>query len=487
MPVREIGEEKSRIKKLEQIKSKGINPYPSEVKRTHTCLQVVENFEKLLNKKIVLAGRITALRLHGKACFVDLNDGEARMQVYLTQDGVGEESYNQFKEWIDIGDFIEVQGKLFLTRKNEKTLRCSQWRILGKALLPLPEKWHGLKSKETRYRQRYLDLLANPKVRNNFIIRSLILKEVRNFLDEQGYLEVETPILQPLAGGAAARPFLTHLNALKMNLYLRIAPELYLKQLVIGGLSKVYEVAKCFRNEGIDFAHNPEFTQVEFYQAYSDYKDLMVLTEQLLQRVVKRIFNSLQVEYKGHKLSFKTPFTRLKYRDVVYQYSKIDVLDDEKKIKTQAKKKGMEIDKTWSKGKIIDEIFKEFVRPKIIQPTFIIDHPVDLSPLAKRHFDNPELTERFQLLIAGMEICNAFSELNDPLDQEKRFKFQEQMRKKGDEEAHPLDKEFVKALKYGLPPTAGEGLGIDRLTQILTNEPSIREIIFFPLMKRKTK
>jgi len=479
------GEEKFRREKLKRIRSFGIDPYPTKVGRTCTCLDAVRNFSKLKDKKIVLDGRILALRLHGRACFLDLDDGEGKIQAYLTQDKVGKKDYQFFKEYVDVGDFIEVEGKLFLTRKKEKTLRIGKWRILTKALLPLPEKWHGLRDKELRYRQRYLDLIANPRVRKIFAIRAMVLREVRAFLDKRGFLEVETPILQPIAGGAAARPFVTHLYALDINLYLRIAPELYLKRLIIGGIPRVYEVAKCFRNEGIDFAHNPEFTQVEFYQAYSDYNDLMVLTEELLEKIVKKVQRNLTLKYKDNLIKFKRPYTRLTFKEALLKLGDIDI--EKNKTKSQlakkAKEKGIEIEDGWSKAKILDELFKELVRPKIIQPTFIIDHPVELSPLAKKKAENPNFVERFQLLICGMEICNAFSELNDPLDQEERFKIQEKMKKEGDKEAHPMDKGFVHALKYGLPPTAGEGIGIDRLTQILTGEHSIREVILFPLMR----
>ncbi|OQB44517.1 MAG: Lysine--tRNA ligase [Parcubacteria group bacterium ADurb.Bin159] len=481
------GEEKFRREKLKKLREMGIDPYPAKTKITHNCKKAQEKFDELLSKEIILAGRILAIRLHGKACFLDLTDGTAVIQGYLSEDSVGKEKYNFFKEYIDIGDFIEIKGELFKTHKQEKTLRIKEWRILTKALLPLPEKWHGLKDKETRYRQRYLDLMANAEARKIFETRALIIQELRDFLDKRGFLEVETPILQGVAGGAAARPFITHLNALDIDLYLRIAPELYLKRLVVGGFPKVYEIARCFRNEGIDFAHNPEFTQVEFYEAYSDYNDLMDLTEDLMEKIVLKVCGSLELEYEKNKINFKKPYQRLTFRDALIKFADIDM----EKIKTKeelfivAKKKELAVEKNWSKGKILDEIWKELARPQIIQPCFIIDHPLELSPLAKKKADNPNYVERFQLLISGMEICNAFSELNDPIDQEERFKAQVIARKEGDEEAHPMDEDFISALEYGLPPTAGEGIGIDRLCQILTNQHSIREVILFPLMRPK--
>jgi len=483
-----MAEEQFRLKKLDEIQGK-MEPYPARCQRSHACQQVILDFEKISAKdeKVTLVGRLVLIRLHGKACFAHLEDGTGRMQIYFKYDNLGPEAYDFFVKNIDVGDFLEVEGKLFITHRGEKTLIVSNWRLLAKAILPLPEKWHGLADIETRYRQRYLDLIANKEVRENFIKRSNIIKLIREFFSQKEFLEVATPILQPIPGGANAKPFVTHHNALDIDLYLRIAPELYLKRLIVGGLEKVYEIATCFRNEGIDFSHNPEFTQIEFYQAFADYTQLMKLTEDLLEFLVTQLFSKLEIEYQGQKINFKPPYPRLEFRQAILEASGIDI-DEEKDLKqiiNKARKIGLDIDKTWNRGKILDEIYKELVLPKIINPTFIINHPVEISPLAKRLPDNPNYVERFQLLIAGFEVCNAFSELNDPIDQEERFADQQKLRKAGDEEAQRLDEDFIEALKYGMPPTAGEGIGIDRLTMLLTNNHNIREVILFPTLRPK--
>ena len=482
--------ESDRLKKIKNIVHQGINPYPSQGKRTHACQETDSNFNQIekAKKKVILTGRLVLLRLHGKACFANLEDFSGRFQFFLNQDDLGEKDYSFFVDNIDVGDFLQVKGKLFQTKKGENTLRVEEYSLLSKSLLPLPEKWHGLSNIETRFRQRYLDLIANKKVRDIFITRSKVIQLMRQFFDKRDFFEVETPILQSLAGGATAKPFITHHQALGADLYLRIAPELYLKRLIIGGFERVYEIARCFRNEGIDRTHNPEFTQIEFYQAYADYNDLMALTEELMVFLLENLgIKNLKVEHKDGVLDFKPPYPKLDFRQALIDNAGIDI-DEYKKFDDlcrQAKKFGIKTDKTWGKGKLLDELYKEFVLPKIIQPTFIINHPIELSPLAKKMPDRPDYVERFQLLINGAELCNAFSELNDPVDQELRFKEQQKLSEKGDKEAQRADKDFVTALKYGMPPTAGLGMGIDRLINVLTNTQNIREVILFPILKPK--
>ncbi|OQX71428.1 lysine--tRNA ligase [Candidatus Parcubacteria bacterium 4484_255] len=413
--------ELNRLKKIKDIVKQGINPYPSQGKRTYTCKEADSNFSQIekAKKNVILAGRLVLLRLHGKACFANLEDFSGRFQLFLNQDNLGEKNYAFFVDNIDVGDFI---------------------------------------------------------------------KAIRQFFDKRGFFEVETPILQSLAGGATAKPFVTHHKALNTDLYLRIAPELYLKRLIIGGFEKVYEVARCFRNEGIDRTHNPEFTQIEFYQAYADYNDLMALTEELMVFLLENLgIKNLQIEYKCGIINFKPPYPKLDFRQALIDNAGIDI-DEYKKfddLVKQAKKLGLKIDKTWGKGKILDGLYKEFVLSKIIQPTFIVDYPIELSPLAKKILNRPNYVERFQLLINGTELCNAFSELNDPIDQELRFKEQQKLLEKGDKEAQRADKDFITALKYGMPPTAGQGIGIDRLVNVLTNTQNIREVILFPILRPK--
>lgn len=461
-----------RLEKLKAIKDAGINPYPAKSKRTSTNHEAVLNFKEWSkkNKKITLAGRLMSVRGHGGAMFADLKDESGKLQLHFRKDEIKDKDFKVFKDNIDIGDFIEVTGVLFETKRGEKTLRVKSLKLLTKTLLQMPEKWHGLSDVEIRYRKRYLDLIANDEVRLNFYTRSLIVKAIREFFDNENFIEVETPILQPMAGGAAAKPFITHHNALNTDFYLRIAPELYLKRLIVGGFEKVYEIARCFRNEGIDYSHNPEFTQVEFYQAYADYNDLMKLTEKLLPFILQKIGKKNIIEFQGEKINFKPPYPRITFRDAIKKYAKIDI--EEHKVNAK------------NRGKILDDLFKEHVRPKILNPTFITDHPVELSPLAKKKAENPKYVERFQLLLGkGTELTNAFSELNDPIDQEERFKEQQKAKKSGDEEAHPFDKDFIEALKHGMPPTAGFGMGIDRLAAILTDSHNIKEVIIFPTLK----
>jgi len=445
---------KTRLKKLENLKKAGINPYPAEVLRTHTNKEALDEFKKLANKEITLVGRVRSIREHGGSTFCDIDDGSAEIQVYFRKDVVGDKEYNLFINNIDVGDFIEVFGKLFLTKKGEKTLDVLKWKILTKSIMPLPDEWYGLQDVEERFRKRYLDLILNKEIKDKFVRRSEIIGKIKKFLDNNGFLEVETPMLQIMAGGAKAKPFKTHLNALDMDLYLRIAPELYLKRLLVGGFEKVYELGRNFRNEGMDREHNPEFTMLEFYAAYWNYEKMMDFTEKLLKSLDKKIF--------GKK--FK-----------IVEYNKIIK-------KPAASPEGKQAGPPQSEGLGGDE--KE-VFGKIKEPTFIIHHPVGISPLSKKSEKNPKQVERFQLIINGLEIANGFSELNDPIDQIERFKAQEIERKKGDEEAHQFDKDFIEALEYGMPPAAGIGIGIDRLAALLTNSKTLREIILFPTMRPK--
>ncbi len=488
---------KNRIKKLKAIENVGFSAYPGQTKRTHTCQQALEDFSKLarLKKEIILAGRIISLRQHGGLVFSHIKDGAAQIQTLFKKDRLGEKSFQFFLDNFDIGDFIEIRGILFKTKKGEKTLEAADYKILVKSLLPLPEKWHGLKDVEERYRKRYLDLIFNPEVKERFELRSRIIKEIRSFLDKEGFLEVETPILQPIYGGATAKPFKTHLNALDIDLYLRISLELYLKRLLVGGFEKIYEIGRCFRNEGIDRAHNPDFTMLEFYWAYADYKELMKFTEKMLAFVIKNLFNKTIIEYKpphqnfgsggkGKRLDFKAPYKRVEFNEIFRKHTKIDLEEiNENALRKEAKKLGIE-----SKGgkfEITDEIFKKVIRPKIEQPTFVIHYPAETFPLAKPLDKNPSKSASFQFIAMGIELVKAFSELNNPLVQEQRFKEQEKIFKKGFEQAQRMDKDFIEALEYGMPPAAGFGMGIDRLTALLTDSHSLKEVILFPTMRPK--
>lgn len=478
----------SRKSKLETAKQLNINPYPARVERSKTIHQALGGFDRLSKEEepITIVGRLKTIRLHGGSCFCHIDDGTEQFQLYFKKDIVGEDQYNQLKNLIDIGDFIQASGTLFNTKKGEKTLLIKSYKLIAKSLLPLPEKWHGLSDVEIRYRKRYLDLITNKEVKEIFRKRALILQTIRGFFESEGFIEVETPVLQPIPGGANAKPFITHHQALSTDLYLRIAPELYLKRLIVGGFEKVYEIARCFRNEGIDHDHNPEFTQVEFYAAYWDYEKMMEFTELLFQKIVDTLLHKQTLMYEKHKINFTPPFNRLNFKDACLKYAKIDIdSTNHKELYKQAKSKGLEIKSTDTRAKMLDEIFKELVRPNLIQPTFLIDHPIELSPLAKKKENNPKYVERFQLVIANMELCNAFSELNDPIDQEERFKAQEKMRRSGDEEAQRIDKDFIEALSHGMPPTAGNGIGIDRLTSLFNNVHNIKEVILFPTLKPK--
>jgi lysyl-tRNA synthetase class 2 len=476
-----------RLERLNIIKQKGILPYPGTTDRTKEIGEALADFTTLESsqEKIILAGRIRAIRLHGGSCFGQLQDDSGAIQFYFKEDVLGKENYKFFTDTFDVGDFMEVTGVCYVTKRGEKSLLADSFKLLGKALLPLPEKWHGLTDIEVRFRKRYLDLLANPDVKEIFLTRHKIIQFIRKTLLNEGFLEVETPILQPVASGAIARPFKTHHNALDIDMYLRIAPEIYLKELVVGGMDKVFEIARCFRNEGIDYSHNPEFTQVEFYWAYKNYNDLMNFMEKFLSEMVTEVCGSSEIDYDGQKINFAGPYERVDFREALIKEAGIDLDEyDSEQLVAKAKELGLKPDKSWGKGKTADELYKKFVRPKLINPTYIINHPLELSPLAKKMPDRPNYVERFQLVVGGkIELVNAFSELNDPLDQEERFAEQGKLTDKGDDEAMLKDDEFVEALKYGLPPTAGLGMGIDRLVSILTNTHNIKEVILFPTLK----
>ncbi|MGD0976971.1 MAG: lysine--tRNA ligase [Minisyncoccia bacterium] len=486
MPLEDIRQ--SRIDKLSKLRKAGIDPYPARVFRTHEIAEVLADFDGFAKsgKNLVLVGRVMAMREHGGSAFLDFVDGTGKLQALFKKNDLGEKDYKLFLETVDIGDFIEITGTAFRTKKNEPTIEAKKYRILTKTLLPLPEKFHGLQDVEERFRKRYLDLLLNPELREKFKTRTSIISELRRFLDRNGFMEVETLTLQTLAGGANARPFKTKINALDMDVYLRIAPELFLKRLLVAGFEKVYEFCKNFRNEGMDKDHNPEFSELEFYIAYKDYEWLMKFTEEMLETMVANIFGNTKIKYKDEEIDFAGPYKRISFNELLKKYADIDYDEaSEEELAKKAEELKITIERAMTKGNIADEIYKKVVRSNIIQPTFMINHPLELSPLSKKIPDDPEHVARFQLIVGGTEIVNAFSELNDPLDQRERFEAQQKSAKKGNEEAHPFDEDFVEALEYGMPPAAGWGLGIDRLVAILTNSHSIREIILFPLMKPK--
>ena len=475
-----------RREKLDKLRAEGKDPFQiTKFNRTHTTKQIIDNYDELEGKDVTIAGRLMAKRIMGKASFCHIQDGEGKIQSYVSINDLGEESYKQFKE-DDIGDIIGITGFVFKTRTGEISIHAKEVTLLTKSLKPLPEKFHGLKDTDLRYRQRYVDLIVNPEVRDTFIKRSIIIKELRNILDEKGYLEVETPILNNLITGDAARPFETHHNTLDIDMYLRIAPELNLKRLIVGGFDKVYEVCKNFRNEGMDIKHNPEFTNVELYAAYEDYNDMMDITEEIITRLCMKVNGTLQINYQGLDLDLSTPWKRISMIDAIKEVTGIDfneVKTDEEARKL-ADEKGVELEEgKTTRGHIINEFFETFVEETLIQPTFIMDYPVEISPLTKRKKDNPSLTERFEVFIGGREYGNAYSELNDPIDQYERLKKQAEARANGDEEAGMMDEDFVNALEIGLPPTGGLGIGLDRLIMLLTNSASIRDIILFPTMK----
>jgi lysyl-tRNA synthetase, eukaryotic and non-spirochete bacterial len=440
------------------------------------------------NMEVSVAGRVITLRPMGKALFAHLQDATGKLQIYLRQDVVGEESFRDFEELVDPGDILGVKGRLFRTNTGELTVEVKEWVLLAKSLHPLPEKWHGLKDVEVRYRQRYLDLIANEHARKVFFLRSRLISEIRRFLDSKGFLEVETPILQPIASGANAKPFITYHNYLEQNLYLRIAPELYLKRLIVGGINRVYELGKNFRNEGVDTTHNPEFTMLEFYCAYWDYKDLMVFTEELFSYLLNQLVGGLKITYQGKELDFTPPFKRYRYFELLEEKTGKDkdfFLKDVEGLRKLAKEIGVPKAETLTHAKLIDKVFDLLVEDELWGPCFVIDFPKLLSPLAKTHREDPDLVERFELFVAGKEIANAYTELNDPVEQRERFLEQLKEKEMGDEEAMAMDEDFIRALEYGMPPTAGEGIGIDRLVMLLADVDSIREVILFPALRQK--
>lgn len=474
-----------RIDKLEALKSAGNNPYEvTTAQQTVSAEEIVNRFEELENTDVFISGRIMTRRDMGKANFIDVHDRTGRMQVYVRVDDLGEDVFTEFKKW-DIGDIVEVGGFVFRTRRGEISVHCKHIRLLSKSLLPLPEKFHGLRDTDTRYRQRYIDLIINPEVRKTFIQRSHIIREIRNRLDAQDFIEVETPILVPNAGGAAARPFTTHHNSLDEDLFLRISLELYHKRLIVGGLERVYEIGRVFRNEGLSVRHNPEFTLLELYQAYTDYFGMMDLVEDLIRTVTQKVLGTLTVTFEGVEIDFSKPFERLTMVEAVKKYAGVDFdTIDFEQAKALAKQHHIEFEPRHKKGDLLNLFFEEYAEEQLVQPVFILDHPVEISPLAKRKPSNPEYTERFELFVTGRELANAFSELNDPLDQRARFEAQEALKAAGDEEANSTDEDFLTALEYGMPPTGGIGIGIDRLTMLLTDSHSIRDVLLFPTMKR---
>lgn len=474
-----------RRDKLAALQAEGKDPF--EIVKydvTHHSSDIVNNFDELEGKEVTVAGRLMNKRVMGKASFINVQDRDGRLQGYISKNDVGEESYLAFKKF-DIGDIVGVKGVVFRTQKGEISVRASEITLLSKSLKVLPEKFHGLNDQELRYRQRYLDLIMNPEVKDTFIKRSAVLREIRNYLDAKGFLEVETPVLQTIPGGAAARPFITHHNALDIDMYCRIALELPLKRLIVGGLERVYEIGRVFRNEGIDIRHNPEFTLIEIYQAYTDYHGMMDLAEGLFRTIAQNVVGSTVLNYGGYELDLGKPFERLTMVDAVKKYAGVDFneIPDTAAAKALAKEKGIEFEERHAKGDILNLFFEEYVEKNLIQPTFIMDYPVEISPLTKRKPSNPEYTERFELFIVGREYGNAYSELNDPIDQRKRFEHQEAMRAAGDDEANMIDEDFLTALEYGMPPTGGIGIGIDRLVMLMTESVSIRDVILFPTMK----
>lgn len=475
-----------RINKMHQIEEHGWKPFGHKFEVTNYSADINQNFEELAANETVVrvAGRIMAIRGHGKTCFMDMQDKDGRIQLYVRKDAIGEEKYALIK-LLDIGDIIGVSGTVFRTHMGELSVKAVDVEILSKSLRPLPEKWHGLKDVDTRYRQRYVDLIVNPKVRRTFVLRSKIIKSLREILDDNGYLEVETPIMNTIPGGAAARPFITYHNALDMQLYLRIATELHLKRLVVGGFDRVYELGRVFRNEGIDIKHNPEFTSVEIYQAYGDYTDMMDLTEKIISEIAQKVLGTMKITYEGQEIDLTPPWPRLSMIEAVAKYTgqNFEGVTDVETARKMADAIHVEYEPTFGVGKIINACFDEYVEDKLIQPVFITGHPKEISPLAKSNPENPEITDRFEGYIYGREMCNGFTELNDPIDQRERFLKQVEERNAGDEEANMMDEDFLNALEHGLPPTGGLGIGVDRLVMLLTDSSSIRDVLLFPTMK----
>lgn len=481
-------QERLRREKLAELKSEGKDPFDVyKVDRTHTSEQVKSNFEDLEGKEVTVAGRIMSKRGQGKVVFSDVHDRDGKIQLFIKIDEVGEEQLKSYKTF-DLGDMVEATGEVFKTRTEEISIKVKSFQLICKSLKPLPEKWHGLKDPDLRYRQREVDLITNPEVKDTFIKRSQIIRGIREFLDNRGFLEVETPILSPIAGGAAARPFITHHNTLDIDMYLRIATELYLKRLIVGGFEKVYDMGKNFRNEGMSVRHNPEFTMIELYEAYSDYNDMMEIMENLAAYVCEKVNGTTKVMYQGTEIDFKPPWRRITMVDAVKEYAGIDfnAIASDEEAQAIAKEKHLEFPKplnTVTKGEVLNALYEEFAEQHMIQPTFVMDYPVEISPLTKKKRGNEMFTERFEGFVFGREICNAYSELNDPIVQRERFEQQAKERELGDDEAYMIDEEFMSALETGMPPTGGLGFGVDRLIMFLTDAPSIRDVLLFPTMK----
>ncbi|MFW6238577.1 MAG: lysine--tRNA ligase [Halanaerobiales bacterium] len=477
-----------KLKKLNDFRKKGITVFNDKYNVDSYSDEIISNFEDLEGEIVSLSGRLMALRTHGKASFADLKDSKGEIQLYVNVDGVGEERYNFFVE-LDIGDIIGVRGEVFKTNRGQISIKVIDFTLLTKSLRPFPEKFHGLKDKDLRYRQRYLDLVVNSEVKDTFELRSDIISFIRCFLEDKGFMEVETPMMHPIPGGTSARPFVTHHNTLDMDLYMRIAPELYLKRLIVGGFDKVFELNRNFRNEGMSYKHNPEFTIMELYQANADYQDMMKLTEEIISSAAAEILGSTVISYQEEEIDLSPPWKRLTMVEAVKEYAGLDFnhIETDQEARQAAKKIGVEIEGNWKRGKILNEIFEEKVEQKLIQPTIIKDYPLEVSPLAKKIEDNPGFTYRFEPFIYGWEIGNAFTELNDPREQKERFEEQVKQRESGDEEAHMMDEDFIRALEYGMPPTGGLGIGIDRIVMLLTDSSSIRDVILFPTMRPKSK
>lgn len=483
-----IEERVVRMEKLRTVRAGGIDPYPSTSARTHEVAALLADFDRIAEAKdpVTVCGRLKSVRGHGGACFADLEDGSGKIQLHLKVDVLGANAYEFFEQRVDHGDFLQVTGTAFTTKRGERSVEATAIVLLAKALRPLPDKRHGLADVEIRYRKRYLDLIANPEVRGIFRKRSLIVQTIREFFTEGGFMEVETPVLQTIAGGASARPFVTHHHALDINLFLRVAPELHLKRLIVGGFERVFELGRSFRNEGIDHAHNPEFTSIEAYQAYADYREHMEMTERLMARLMEKVNGGAStIETDGMTVDLAGPYPRLTFRDAILQHAGIDIeqYPDRASLAKAAEGKGVKVESADDRGAILDNLYKKTVRPNLVAPTFLIDHPVEILPLAKRKASDPRYVESFQLIMAKGEYVKAFSELNDPIDQRERFMEQERLREGGDEEAQPLDEDFIEALETGMPPTAGWAIGIDRLAALLTGSHSLKEVILFPTMR----
>lgn len=482
-----------RREKLEELRKKGIDPFGKRFERTHLSGDLVRKYGEMDNEQleeislhVALAGRIMTKRIKGKVGFAHIQDLQGQIQIYVRKDNVGEDAYELFKK-SDLGDIIGVTGLLMKTKVGELSIKVEKFELLTKSLRPLPEKYHGLKDVEQRYRQRYLDLISSPESKKTFITRSLIIQSMRRYLDDHGYLEVETPMMHAIPGGAAARPFVTHHNALDMELYMRIAIELHLKRLIVGGLEKVYEIGRVFRNEGISTRHNPEFTMIELYEAYADFKDIMSLTENLIAYIAEDVLGTTTIQYGEHEIDLKPKWKRIHMVDAIKEYTGVDFWKEmsTEEARRLAREHNVEITENMLYGHIVNEFFEQKVEEKLIQPTFVYGHPVEISPLAKKNEEDPRFTDRFELFIVGREHANAFTELNDPIDQRERFEAQLKEREQGNEEAHMMDEDFLEALEYGMPPTGGLGIGVDRLVMLLTNSPSIRDVLLFPLMRHK--